>query len=337
MTDQRFRQHFRLSRKSFQILKNILLEEDLTKSLFPYESLTSYGKSSKNPVSFEKALLITLWYLGNSASMRGVGVIFGIAKSTVHKYVHLICRILTSTTSKVILWPKTHNDLMKTEREFFDQCSIPGVIGVVDGCHIRILCGDLSQQKAYTNRKGYRSMLLQGTCNARKMFTNIMCGYPGSCHDARVFRNSFLGQVILGNPAQLIPRDKRILADSAYPLTSEVLTPYKGIGNLTRRQKNFNVKHSCGRICIEHTFGLLKGRWRKLLCVDADLEFIPYIINSCCVLHNICMANEDELEEWCEENWNENDGPMSFYFSQPQANSEGRRLRNEIASRLPGS
>lgn len=49
---------------------------------------------------------------------------------------------------------------------------------------------------------------------------------------------------------------------------------------------------------IERTFGLLKGRWRSLLHVLAinDVEFAPYHILTCCVLHNICLLKHDELQ-----------------------------------------
>lgn len=49
---------------------------------------------------------------------------------------------------------------------------------------------------------------------------------------------------------------------------------------------------------IERAFGLLKCRWRSLLHVLAmnSLEFIPYHILACCVLHNICLEKMDELQ-----------------------------------------
>ncbi len=48
---------------------------------------------------------------------------------------------------------------------------------------------------------------------------------------------------------------------------------------------------------IEHTFGLLKGRFRKLkVIMDIDkVEDIPLIVTSACVLHNFCLLNEDNM------------------------------------------
>jgi hypothetical protein len=49
---------------------------------------------------------------------------------------------------------------------------------------------------------------------------------------------------------------------------------------------------------IEHTFGLLKGRFRKLkVMMDIDkVEDIPLIVTSACVLHNFCLVNEDNID-----------------------------------------
>jgi len=49
---------------------------------------------------------------------------------------------------------------------------------------------------------------------------------------------------------------------------------------------------------IEKAFGYLKGRWRSLLHVLAvnDMKFAPYHIFACCVLHNICLLQNDQLE-----------------------------------------
>ena len=49
---------------------------------------------------------------------------------------------------------------------------------------------------------------------------------------------------------------------------------------------------------IEHTFGLLKGRFRKLkVMIDIDrVQDIPLLVISACVLHNFCLLNEDDVE-----------------------------------------
>lgn len=101
---------------------------------------------------------------------------------------------------------------------------------------------------------------LQGTCNHEKKFMDIFIGYPGSVHDARVFRVSTLRQNLREKCGEFY-----LFGDSAYPCSQNLITPYKDRGNLTRIQRNFNLQHSSWRISIEHTFGLLKQKFRQLL------------------------------------------------------------------------
>ena len=61
-------------------------------------------------------------------------------------------------------------------------------------------------------------------------------------------------------------------------------------------QKIYNRLHSSQRTVIEHTNGLLKMKFRKVFkFLNANnLEFIPRILASACVLHNFILEAEDE-------------------------------------------
>ncbi|XP_036329444.1 putative nuclease HARBI1 [Rhagoletis pomonella] len=135
-----------------------------------------------------------------------------------------------------------------------------------------------------------RRICLQGICNEEKKFINTFVGYPGSCHDSWVFQNS-----PIYNKLPSYCGDYYILGDSAYPCSKYVITPYRDNGHLTRAQKTFNYKLSTGRVAIEHTFGILKQRFRQLyFCKLKGMEKLCHFIRACCVLHNI--ANEDDLD-----------------------------------------
>ncbi len=82
---------------------------------------------------------------------------------------------------------------------------------------------------------------------------------------------------------------------------TDVYSAYPGSvhdSKLTREQRQFNYFLSSTRMKIEHTFGLLKGRFRKLkVMMDIDqVEDIPLIVTSACVLHNFCLLNEDNID-----------------------------------------
>ena len=132
-------------------------------------------------------------------------------------------------------------------------------------------------------------------CNDKLEFIHCYTGLPGSVHDARVFRYSGLPQRC---NEDYFPGNTHLLGDSAYPLHNNVIVPYVRNRHLTLEEEYFNTKLSKVRSMIERAFGILKGRWRyflnKLPMRRTDL--IPYYILCACVLHNICLKREDELE-----------------------------------------
>lgn len=76
-------------------------------------------------------------------------------------------------------------------------------------------------------------------------------------------------------------------------------------------QNNFNHVLSQTRQTIERAFALLKGRFRRLKYLDMSrINLIPATILACCVLHNICLQNTDDIENYIlegrENNENEN-------------------------------
>ena len=67
------------------------------------------------------------------------------------------------------------------EKYRFPQC-----FGVVDGSHIPIVSPQYYPADYY-NRKGWHSVILQGTVNHLGQFIDVNVGWPGRVHDARVF------------------------------------------------------------------------------------------------------------------------------------------------------
>ncbi|KAK2703958.1 uncharacterized protein LOC136041367 [Artemia franciscana] len=306
MSDKTFKENFRLERQTYNaLLKVMRSKEDLMELFYPREKAAvnaeegefTFPQSGTEIVRMGTAILIALWYLANPDSMRVGGILFGVAKSTVFKCVHKFCMFLTAIKHKFITWPKPDEHLRSSEQGFFNK-GFPGAVGAIDGCHIEISCPE-KHRHSYTNRKCWTSMILQAVVSSDKLFIDVFVGYPGSVHDARVFRNSGLYEDTSSNPISRFPnRELYILGDSAYPLLPWLITPYRDSGRLTQQQKHFNYRHSAARIAVEHAFGLLKGCWRVLQHLDVSLEFMPYVIMACCVLHNLCLMDGDLVEEW---------------------------------------
>ncbi|KAJ8309880.1 hypothetical protein KUTeg_011745 [Tegillarca granosa] len=57
----------------------------------------------------------------------------------------------------------------------------------------------------------------------------------------------------------MFPRNTHLLGDSAYALSSWLLTSFKDT-----EQRRYNYVHSCTRNPVERAFGSLKGRFNRL-------------------------------------------------------------------------
>ena len=75
------------------------------------------------------------------------------------------------------------------------------------------------------------------------------------------------------------------------------MKPYPRVGVLTPSQNNFNRQLSKLRSTVERAFGLLKGRWRSLRGeLNEDIALVSSTILACCILHNICIDMDDNLD-----------------------------------------
>lgn len=217
-----FKTHFRISRDVFHIvLENI------------NDSLIRAGNGPHQNVPPEKQLLVGLSYLATSQSMRETAHIFCLSKSTVHQIVKDVCSALTQRCNRIIRWPPPQRQVeIATAVE--EVSSLPGVIGFIDGSHIR-LSAALGGEQDYYNRKGYPSMQLQIVVDNKLKIVKAYTGWPGCVHDARVLRNSCL--FTKAEAGELFSQDHHIFGDNAYPLRNWLITPFKNFRNLSRQHK----------------------------------------------------------------------------------------------------
>ena len=89
-------------------------------------------------------------------------------------------------------------------------------------------------------------------------FTNIVCKYGGSAHDAYILANSCIPDIM-----EQLPNGGWLLGDSGYPLRPWLMTPI--LTPLTKQQEKQNASHIKTRNCVERSFGVLKSRFRQVL------------------------------------------------------------------------
>ncbi|XP_051172321.1 putative nuclease HARBI1 [Leptopilina boulardi] len=222
-----FQSHFRMTRTTFEQLSLILAPDlDTPNSIMPVT----------------KKLAIAIWYYANQEVHRSIADRFGVSKSTSWLCVVDVATALCNRVGEFIKWP-TEEALMTTMREFQEIAGFPGVVGVVDGCHISISAPH-ENPASYYNRKGYYSINMQGICDSTMKFTHVYAGCCGSMNDARVWQLSDIHQESERNYDAYFPAQTHILGDKIYPRQFNLLPPYKDYGNLLRVQRYYNLIHA---------------------------------------------------------------------------------------------
>jgi hypothetical protein len=98
----------------------------------------------------------------------------GIHRSTVSKLNGFVMERILSKANIWIKFPKSTQEIVEAKQQWLQTNEFLYVIGVIDFSHVRIpkFCafGD-----EYINRKGFPSINVQATCNAREIFTSVDC------------------------------------------------------------------------------------------------------------------------------------------------------------------
>lgn len=313
-----FKRFFRLTRSTFEIIVT---------NISQYPDLRPSWTGGREAIPIEKQLLVVLWYISGQETLNRIGDRFGITQASIVRCRDRIFKIfLENLKNKFITWPK-ENERNETIQEFMAAANFPNVIGSIDGTHIRIKA-PAQHPETYVNRKGFHSVILQSVCKANMTFTHIVAGWPGSCHDARVLKNCDLWE---DGPAKCA--DAHIIGDAAYPLRQWLLTPYRDNGHLSRQQRHFNTCLSTTRVVVERSFAALKGRFRRLQYIDTQaVRTAVDMILVCCILHNICILNADEVDDFFDEvndHVFDEDGQILMAY-----NIDANRKRDHIAHNL---
>ena len=199
--------------------------------------------------------------------------------------------------NQFVTWPDTFERKVMIDESFNE---LPFCIGYVDGTEIKLAEKPFEDPEAYFSRKSNYCLKLQAVCDKSLKIRHAVIGYPGSVHDVRIYNNCDLAT----NAESFFEGHQWIAGDSAYRLTSTVLTPFRtNAGGCSAERRNiFNSNFSKYRIRIEHTFALLKERFASLKELRLQLKNDKCIkkacqwILTCIILHNILVEENDATD-----------------------------------------
>ena len=235
---------------------------------------------------------MVLWYVASQDKYASLADRFGVSESTACCSVRCLLTFISDhLLEKIITWP-TEGECREISAMYNELKHFDGIIGMIDGSHIPIKQPD-DRGTDYYNRKDFYSVVLQAVVREDLRFTNIFTGWPGKVHDSRILKNSPLFE----RGPQFCAGNRHILGDSGYPNLPWLLVPFKDNGHLSAAQGKYNKTHASIRSNVERAFGVLKGRFARLRYIDQkSIKTIVVTIITACILHNICILNNDDFE-----------------------------------------
>lgn len=270
---------------------------------------------------------VFLRYIGDPGFQVGVGEDIGIHRSTVSKTVYFVMAAMLRKTDVWIKFPTSTEDMEIEKAKWQSKYTFPNAIGVIDCTHIPIVKPSVHGDE-YLNRKRFTSVNVQATCDALDMFTSVDATWPGSVHDARIWRNSDIYPIMERNTASAL-----LLGDSGYGIAPWLMTPFSPPAN--QIETEFNRCFTRERVTIERCFGQVKQRFPMLQHkIRIKLEKVPSFILCCFILHNVAKKLNDpdfDLEEQVNRENNQIDGNELVVQGDAALRRQGQLKRTELA------
>ena len=83
-------------------------------------------------------VLVALHFFASGSFLQVIGDTLGLSKSTVSWTVNNVSYALAQKQVHFIKWPSTEAEVAQIKRGIYDKGGFPGVIGCVDGPHMKI-------------------------------------------------------------------------------------------------------------------------------------------------------------------------------------------------------
>ncbi|XP_058819571.1 putative nuclease HARBI1 [Topomyia yanbarensis] len=289
-----FIKYFRISKDLFSYLLNIV-ESKLGGTI---------GSASVLPII---KLSAALRFFAEGSYQKGVGndVFVGMAQPTLSRSLSSIIDIFeTEICATAIKFPTDEAERDEIKMAFYEKTGFPGIIGCVDGTHVKIVAPNSNIQHLYYNRKGFHSLNVMLVCDHKLRIRYVDANNPGSNHDSFIWNSSLL-DTMLHEMYQNGEQNTWLLGDAGYPLKPYLITPFRSTTRTpsSENQTIFNEIHSKARMTIERAIGVLKNVFRCSLGAR-QLHYKPEkaakIVNVCCALHNLRLRFNVPLdgEDW---------------------------------------
>lgn len=291
---------FNISRKTFKYICTLVKAEMMAKP-------SNFTDLNGKPLCLEDRVAIALRRLSSGESLSAVGDSFGTNQSTVAQLTWRFVEAMEEGAIHHLQWPSTETEMKKIKSKFEKIRGLPNCCGAIDTTHIKMVLStvDNSNEVWYDKEKNH-SMILQTIVDPEMRFLDIVTGWPGSLSDSLMLRNSSFfklceeGKRLNGKTIKLQEKTELreyIAGDVGFPLLPWLLTPHQG-KNLSEYKVSFNKRHIATRMVAQRALARLKDTWKIIdgMMWRPDKNKLPRIVLVCCLLHNIAIDLDDEVQ-----------------------------------------
>jgi len=178
LTQYEIRKHCGMSRESAM---------DLFEVIEPHIAHpTARGHATPSETQFLTAM--SFFRSGSFQYMEGT--VGGISQSTVSRIIERFSRNIVNTLLPTYLtFPTTTQAMNHAKSKLFDIAGFPNAVGLVDGTHVNIKAPRTQEEHAFVNRKLVHSINVQVVDSFNYSFSDIVVRWPGSTHDAFIWRH----------------------------------------------------------------------------------------------------------------------------------------------------
>jgi hypothetical protein len=234
--------------------------------------------------SLENRLLLALHWMAHYSTCSNLALQFGVSVAVVWRTQSFFAAAL-SVVQRVFCSDLC--DPAKVERLRGRIHLFPAAIGIIDCTHHDREQPMQNQRMWYRRDIGHHTITTQVICDYTGKPIHVSAGYPGSCHDMRIFQDSGVARL-------LRPGDK-MMADQGY-MKGPFISPYGQLDPIPSHQ-HFNKCLKRIRIRVEQThrylkrFRCLSARWRhsielQPICVIAVAGLCAEQLNEYPIYHD---------------------------------------------------
>jgi DDE superfamily endonuclease len=260
LSDFDFKRHFRFSKDAVVFIADLLELErptDRGLPLTPVQSvclaLNQYAGAHFTRVSA---------YCGN-VSYHG-------AWAAIDRVTDALCAL-----KDVVIVMPTIEEMEMTSRRMCDKYHLPGFAYAVDGMFVRFDGAPrgipegpgFPNKQSFFTRKMFYGINTMVVANDKKLILGLDIDWHGSAHDARVWRESPVKEVVERR------RGYYLAGDSAYPMSDVLVKPYPTQEAVADGRKRLFNSRLCGlrTVMSENVFGIWKRRFPCLRNSDGHL------------------------------------------------------------------